>query len=92
MKFRIIALGKDFEESNRISLLCQQIDKDELGFQTLGRQFQWEILKGSLTDEVKSKLQDCRDNATILERNFTIQEVTRTNPTTGELVTKYIAA
>ena len=91
MKFRIIALGNDFEKSNRVSHLCQQISEDELGFQTLGTQFNWEIMKDTYTDTAKAKLQECVDAKTILERPFRIQEVTRTNPNTGETVQKLIA-
>ena len=91
MKFRIIALGKDFSESNRLSHLCQQITVDEFGFQTLGLQFHWEIMKDTYSDEAKAKMQECVDNKTILDRPFKLQEVTRTNPTSGEVITKLIA-
>lgn len=91
MKFRIIALGKDFLESNRVSHLCQQITEDEFGFQTLGMQFHWEIMKDTYSDTAKAKMQECVDNKTILERPFKLQEVTRTNPNTGETVQKLIA-
>lgn len=91
MKFRIIALGKDFSESNRLSHLCQQITVDEFGFQTLGLQFHWEIMKDTYSDEAKAKLQECVDKKTILDRPFKLQEVTRTNPTSGEVITKLIA-
>lgn len=91
MKFRIIATGKDFAESNRKSMLCQQITVDELGFQTLGTQFHWEIMKDTLTPEVEAKLQDICNKKEILERPFKLQEVTRTNPNTGEVVTKVVA-
>ena len=91
MKFRIIALGKDFSESNRVSHLCQQIAEDELGFQTLGTQFNWEIMKDTYTDAARTKLQEFVDSKAILERPFKIQEVTRTNPNTGETVQKLIA-
>ena len=91
MKFRIIALGKDFSESNRLSHLCQQITVDEFGFQTLGLQFHWEIMKDTYSDEAKTKMQECVDNKTILDRPFKLQEVTRTNPTSGEVITKLIA-
>ena len=91
MKFRIIALGKDFSESNRLSHLCQQITEDEFGFQTLGLQFHWEIMKDTYSDEAKTKMQECVDNKTILDRPFKLQEVTRTNPTSGEVITKLIA-
>ena len=91
MKFRIIALGKDFSESNRVSHLCQQITVDEFGFQTLGLQFHWEIMKDTYSDEAKAKMQECVDNKTILDRPFKLQEVTRTNPTSGEVITKLIA-
>ena len=91
MKFKIIALGNDFEKSNRVSHLCQQISEDELGFQTLGTQFNWEIMKDTYTDTAKAKLQEYVEAKTILERPFSIQEVTRTNPTTGDIVKKLIA-
>lgn len=91
MKFRIIATGKDFAKSNRKSMLCQQITLDELGFQTLGTQFHWEIMKDTLTPEIEKKLQKVCDNKEILERQFKLQEVTRTNPNTGEIVTKVVA-
>ena len=91
MNFRIIAMGKEFENSNRISMLCQQITVDELGFQTLGTQFHWEIMKDTLTDTAKAKLQECVDTKAILERPFKLQEVTRSNPNTGEIVTKIVA-
>ena len=91
MNFRIIAMGKEFENSNRISMLCQQITVDELGFQTLGTQFHWEIMKDTLTDVAKAELQECVDTKAILDRPFKLQEVTRSNPNTGELVTKIVA-
>jgi hypothetical protein len=91
MKFRIIALGKDFSESNRLSHLCQQITVDEFGFQTLGLQFHWEIMKDTYSDEAKAKMQECVEGKTILDRPFKLQEVTRTNPTSGEIITKLIA-
>ena len=91
MKFRVIALGKDFAESNRISHLCQQIVEDELGFQTLGAQFHWEIMKDTYSDTARTKLEEVVTNKTILERPFKLQEVTRTNPNTGETLTKMIA-
>lgn len=91
MNFRIISTGKDFADSNRKSMLCQQITVDELGFQTLGSQFHWELMKDTLTPDAEAKLQECVDNKTILERPFKLQEVTRTNPNTGEVIQKLIA-
>ena len=91
MKFKIIALGNDFEKSNRVSHLCQQISEYELGFQTLGTQFNWEIMKDTYTDAAKAKLQEFVDSKVILERPFRLQEVTRTNPNTGDIVKKLIA-
>ena len=92
MKFRIIATGKDFTDSNRKSMLCQQITVDELGFQTLGNQFHWEIMKDTLTPEVDAKLTEMCANKVILDRPFKLQEVQRNNPNTGEVITKVIAA
>ena len=91
MKLRIIATGKDFAESKRISMLCQQITVDELGFQTVGAQFNWEILKDTVTPEMSAKLQKLVEDRTIIERPFKLQEVTRTNPNNGEIVTKLVA-
>ena len=91
MKLRIIATGKDFAESNRISMLCQQVTVDELGFQTLGAQFHWELMKDTVTPEIKAKLQELCDNKTIIDRPFKLQEAVRNNPTNGEVTTKLIA-
>jgi len=91
MKFRIIALGNDFNESNRRSLLCQQSTTDELGFVTLGAQFHWEIAKDSFTPEMEAKLQTIVTDRTLIERPFKLQEVQRTNPNTGEITHKLVA-
>ena len=91
MQFRIIALGKVFDESSRVSMLCQQSSKDELGFTSFGTTFNWEIDKADYTEEMKAKLQELVDGKTILERPFVLQEVKRTNVNTGEIVTKLIA-
>ena len=91
MKFRIISLGKDFADSNRRSLLCQQSTTDELGFITLGAQFHWEISKDSFTPEVEANLQKLVDARTLVERPFRLQEVQRNNPNTGEITTKLVA-
>lgn len=92
MKFRIIATGKEFTGSNRKSMLCQQITVDELGFQTLGSQFHWEIMKDTLTPEIEAKLAEMCEAKTILDRPFKLQQVERNNPNTGEVITKVIAA
>ena len=91
MKLRIIALGKDFPESNRRSMLCQQSSTDEFGIITLGAQFHWEIAKDSLTPEIEAKLQAIVDSRELIERPFKLQEVTRTNPETGAITTKLVA-
>lgn len=91
MKFRIIATGKDFADSNRKSMLCQQITVDELGFQTLGAQFNWEVMKDTLTPEIEAKLAEMCASKAILDRPFSLQSVTRTNPNDGNIVTKLIA-
>ena len=84
-------MGKEFENSSRVNMLCQQVDKDELGFQTLGAQFHWEIRKDSLTPDTEAKLKGFVEDKAILERPFKLQQVTRTNPTSGEVITKIIA-
>ena len=91
MNFRILALGKDFEGSNRRSLLCQQSSKDDFGFVTLGAQFHWEISKDGFTPELEEKLQKLVDDKTLVERPFKLQEVERTNPNTGDITTKMVA-
>jgi hypothetical protein len=91
MQFRIIALGKVFDESSRVSMLCQQSSKDELGFTSFGTTFNWEIDKADYTEEMAAKLQELVDGKTILERPFVLQEVKRTNVNTGEIVTKLVA-
>lgn len=91
MQFRIIALGKVFGESSRVSMLCQQSLKDELGFTTFGTTFNWEIDKADYTEEMEAKLQKLVDDKTILERPFVLQKVERLNVSTGEVVTKLIA-
>lgn len=91
MKFRILALGMDFQESGRRAILCQEVSEDELGFSFLGRQFQWEIQKDSFTNQMEQKLQELVDNKTVLIRpGYKLAEVTRTNPATGEVVKKMI--
>ena len=91
MQFRIIALGKVFDESSKVSMLCQQSLKDELGFTTFGTTFNWEIDKNDYTEEMQAKLQKLVDGKTILERPFVLQKVERLNANTGEIVTKLIA-
>ena len=91
MKFRILSLGKEFAESGRRSFLCQQSTIDELGMTTLGAQFHWEVSKDGFTSEIEAKLQEIVDKKTIIERPFVLQEVTRSNPNTGEIVSKLIA-
>ena len=91
MKLRIISLGKDFAESNRRSLLCQQSSTDEFGMVTLGAQFHWEIAKDSLTPEIEAKLQAIVDSKELIERPFKLQEVERTNPNTGDITHKLVA-
>lgn len=91
MKFRIIFLGKDFDKSNRRSLLCQQSTIDEFGFVTLGAQFHWEISKDSLTPEIEEKLQAIVDSRELIARPFKLQLVERSNPNTGEVITKLVA-
>lgn len=92
MNLRIIAMGKDFKESNRVSMLCQQVSIDDFGCQTLGSQFHWEIMKDTLTPEITGKIQEVVDSKAVIERPWKLQEVTRTNPTTGEVITKLIAS
>ena len=91
LKFRIIAIGKDFSESGRRCIICQVITRDPLGFDSLGTQFNQEIDKASITDEMIAKLDDMRTNKTILERELKIVEVVRTNPETGDIKIKLIA-
>ena len=91
MKFRILSLGNNFENSNRRSLLCQQSTVDELGMVTLGAQFHWEISKDSLTPEIEAKLQAFVDSKGLVERPFKLQEVERNNPNTGETIKKLVA-
>jgi hypothetical protein len=91
LKFRIIAIGKDFPESGRRSIICQTVTQDALGFSTLGRQFNWEIDKASLDDVMLAKLDELRITKTIIEREFSIVEVTRANPETGDIKIKSIA-
>lgn len=91
MNFRIISLGKDFDGSNRRSMLCQQITKDDFGFETLGSQFHWEIRKDTWTPEIQEKLQAIVDAKTVVERPFKLQTAVRSNPNTGEVTEKLIA-
>ena len=91
LQFRILAIGNDFEDSGRRALLCQSIVKDELGFNSLGHQFHWEINKESFTEEIQTKVQTLVEDKTLVNRPFTLATVKRTNPRTGEMITKMIA-
>lgn len=92
LKFRIIAIGKDFTESGRRSIICQAITRDPLGFDSLGTQFNWELDKATVTDEMITKLEELCATKTVLEREFKLIEVTRANPTSGDIKTKLIAS
>ena len=91
LQFRILAIGNDFPESGRRSLLCQSVVKDELGFNTLGHQFHWEVDKKSFTKEDESKVKKFVDDKIVVNRPFKLSVVERTNPNTGVIISKMIA-
>ena len=72
-------------------MICQVVTRDPLGFDSLGTQFNWELDKATVTDEMLSKLDEMRTSKTVLERELKIIEVMRTNPETGDIKIKLIA-